>query len=99
ELGMPENLCQIWDCTLSQTIQTRREVDFEFNFEGPGGTRHFHARLCPEFGSDGHIVSVLGVCADITDRKVLQAELLTIAEQEQRRIGQDLHDEVGQELT
>jgi PAS domain S-box-containing protein len=99
ELGMPDDLCRIWDSTISQSIETRREVDFEFQFEGPGGRRHFHSRLCPEFGPDGHVVSVLGVCADITERKVLQAELLTIAEREQRRIGQDLHDDVGQELT
>jgi signal transduction histidine kinase len=31
--------------------------------------------------------------------EALQAEVLAIAEQEQRRIGQDLHDDLGQELT
>lgn len=33
------------------------------------------------------------------ERKILQDHLLLIADQEQRRIGQDLHDDVGQELT
>ena len=36
---------------------------------------------------------------DISERKSLQQELLSIAEAEQRRIGQDLHDDIGQELT
>jgi two-component system CheB/CheR fusion protein len=36
---------------------------------------------------------------DVSERKTLQQELLSIAEAEQRRIGQDLHDDVGQELT
>ena len=40
-----------------------------------------------------------GIVRDITDRRALQEQLLTIAEVEQRRIGQDLHDDVGQELT
>lgn len=33
------------------------------------------------------------------DRRTLQGQLLTIVEQEKRRIGQDLHDDIGQELT
>jgi PAS domain S-box-containing protein len=36
---------------------------------------------------------------DITARKVLEREVVEIASMEQRRIGQDLHDSVGQELT
>jgi len=40
-----------------------------------------------------------GVMRDISERKKLQQELLSIAEAEQRRIGQDLHDDIGQELT
>jgi two-component system CheB/CheR fusion protein len=40
-----------------------------------------------------------GIVRDISERKQLRAQLLTIAEEQQRRIGQDLHDDVGQELT
>lgn len=40
-----------------------------------------------------------GVIRDISERKTLQRELLTILSEEQRRIGQDLHDSVGQRLT
>jgi PAS domain S-box-containing protein len=36
---------------------------------------------------------------DISERKALQRELVTITSEEQRRIGQELHDVVGQELT
>jgi PAS domain S-box-containing protein len=36
---------------------------------------------------------------DITERKSLQKEVLAISDREQRRIGQDLHDLIGQELT
>jgi two-component system CheB/CheR fusion protein len=40
----------------------------------------------------------LGVLRDITQRKQLEKEVLEIAALEQRRIGQELHDGVGQEL-
>jgi two-component system CheB/CheR fusion protein len=40
-----------------------------------------------------------GIIHDISERKMLQQELLSIAAAEQRRIGQDLHDDIGQELT
>jgi PAS domain S-box-containing protein len=40
-----------------------------------------------------------GVIRDITRRKELEREVLDIATQEQQRIGQDLHDQCGQELT
>ncbi|HTI50211.1 MAG TPA: PAS domain S-box protein, partial [Planctomycetaceae bacterium] len=40
-----------------------------------------------------------GIIRDISERKNLQRELLMIASEEDRRIGQDLHDSVGQKLT
>lgn len=40
-----------------------------------------------------------GVVRDITERKRLEREILEISDQEQLRIGQDLHDGLGQELT
>lgn len=39
-----------------------------------------------------------GIVRDATERKLLEARLLTIATEEQRRIGQELHDRVGQQV-
>jgi PAS domain S-box-containing protein len=52
----------------------------------------------------GEAVRFLGVAFDITRRKelerqALQRELLAVTAREQRQIGQELHDGVGQELT
>jgi two-component system CheB/CheR fusion protein len=48
---------------------------------------------------DGSRRLFTGIIHDISERKLLQEELLSIADAEQRRIGQDLHDDIGQELT
>jgi len=40
-----------------------------------------------------------GIVRDITERKRLEREVLTISESEHDRIGQDLHDDLGQQLT
>jgi PAS domain S-box-containing protein len=45
-----------------------------------------------------HMHIFTGIIRDISDRKRLQEEVLRVAEQEQRSIGQELHDDVQQEL-
>ena len=52
--------------------------------------------LSPMNTQDGPMVC--GTIRDVTERKRLEAEILKISEREQRRIAQDLHDGVGQQL-
>jgi two-component system sensor kinase FixL len=40
-----------------------------------------------------------GIVRDITERKRLEKEILEVSDREQHRIGQDLHDGLGQHLT
>lgn len=40
-----------------------------------------------------------GIVRDISERRRLEKEILNVSEQERRRIGQDLHDGLGQMLT
>jgi len=47
----------------------------------------------------GHLNLFTGLLQDISRRKELEREVVEIASLEQRRIGQDLHDSVSQELT
>jgi PAS domain S-box-containing protein len=50
-------------------------------------------------GHDGGAASVIATGIDITERKQLEKTILEISAREQRRIGQELHDGLGQHLT
>ena len=47
----------------------------------------------------GDRVIYTGIVRDISERRRLEKEILNVSEQERRRIGQDLHDGLGQMLT
>jgi PAS domain S-box-containing protein len=55
--------------------------------------------ISPIKDAAGNVVGASAIGRDITDQKVLQREVLEIAARQQREIGQDLHDDTGQELT
>ena len=55
--------------------------------------------LSPVRDSAGAVVGCAKIMHDISARKLLEKEVLEIAAREQRRIGQELHDNTGQELT
>jgi len=59
--------------------------------------RDYHLWAYPFAASDGtRLVLELGI--DVTERRELEREILQISGEEQRRIGRDLHDVLGQKL-
>ena len=55
--------------------------------------------ISPIKDNTGKVVGASAIARDVTDQKLLTREVLAIARREQQRIGQDLHDGTGQELT
>ncbi len=56
-------------------------------------------RVLQTLDDEGKQVRMLGTLVDLTEQRALQREVLEIAAAEAWRIGNDLHDGVGQELT
>jgi PAS domain S-box-containing protein len=74
--------------------------DVEYRVVRPdGSTRWIHDRGVPVHGQDGHVYRIVGVAEDITPYKRLQRDVAELTSREQQRIGQELHDNIGQQLT
>lgn len=72
ELGMPEEVIELWDKKILEVFATGQALTFEFTFPTPQGTGYFECRLVPEADSAGSVETVLSVVRDTTERK--QAE-------------------------
>jgi PAS domain S-box-containing protein len=73
-------------------------VPIEFECARKDGVRFVAACVVTPIVVDGseHWLAVLN---DVTERKQLEREIIEIANREQQRIGSDLHDGLGQDLT
>lgn len=72
-----------------ETVRTRKD----------GSAVHLLQTISPVKDDRGHDVGVSIIARDITDRRNLEREVLESAAREQQRIGRELHDSLGQELT
>jgi signal transduction histidine kinase len=80
-------------------VEGKAAFDAEFRVNRPDGqVRWVRTKAAVQLGPDGRPRLLLGVTMDITQPRVLEKEILEISEREQRRIGQDLHDGLGQQL-
>ncbi|HEV8067222.1 MAG TPA: PAS domain S-box protein [Planctomycetaceae bacterium] len=72
-----------------ETIRSRKD----------GRPIHVSQSVSPLENTDGQCVGVSIIARDITARKNLEREVLEVTGSEQQRIGRELHDSLGQELT
>ncbi|MBE3133174.1 MAG: PAS domain-containing protein [Acidobacteria bacterium] len=82
------------DCQAAEVLRTGQPR--EWYLTGADG-RQYHVSGYPFTDSDGgRLVLELGI--DVTERRALEREILEISGEEQRRIGRDIHDLLGQNL-
>jgi len=72
ELGMPENVLELWESALKSVFENGQEKEIEFNYKTPEGDRTFHSHFIPECYKAGVDETFLGITRDITELK--QAE-------------------------
>ena len=80
-------------------MESRQPETFEEQFVSRSGeTCVLLTNKMPRLDAQGHVIGIIVICRDITERKRLEQEVLEISAREQRRIGQDLHDDLCQWL-
>ena len=89
----------IWQEKILEALETGQPAEFEFEREDHENPQIYSNVLIPDLNSPLVDPTVLAISQNITTQKRLQKEVLEITNAQQRRIGQDLHDELGQMLT
>ena len=74
-------------------------VETTATLEQADGVHYWLVTTFPIVNEQGRPIMVGGAAVDITEQKRLERQIQEISEQEKRRIGQDLHDGLGQYLT
>ncbi len=75
ESGFPEDLSTSWEERITQVFKTGRPSQTEFSWESANGQVSLDWRLTPEFDAKSHVISVLGVSRNITERKQAEEKL------------------------
>lgn len=99
---------------LTKQVFEGKSGTLEFEITGlKGGHRWLETHAVPLKDREGKVINLLGVTRDITAHKKAAAEIINTAEQlrqltahlqsireeERKRIGREIHDELGQQLT
>ncbi len=78
EIGMPPEVCQIWDEALHKVLETGQEEIIEFQAFSINGLRSYQSRVVPEFDKNGVPESALIVARDITEIKLAETQRLQL---------------------
>ncbi len=74
-------------------------VRLEYRIRRPDGSvRWIENRAFPVLDEQGNLCRIAGLARDVTGRKQLEKDVLNATEQERRRMGRDLHDDLCQRL-
>jgi PAS domain S-box-containing protein len=96
---VPEEL-ERFKATIKQLSQGKSGAHYQGSWVGKDGARRLIAwSNTTLLDAEGRVSHIIATGIDITESKRLEKALLEISAREQRRIGQDLHDGLGQHLT
>lgn len=85
---------------VDKTLQDGKPYDLDVEVIRVDGSRrwvHAHGEAGRDAG--GTIVELQAMLQDITERKVLERQIIEVSAAEQERIGREIHDGIGQLLT
>lgn len=95
----PEEVARQFRSNDARVLAERKPLRFEEYLPRPEGARYYFSIKFPLFDADQAPSAICGISTNVTELRELERQLLEITENEKRRIGQDLHDDLGQQLT
>lgn len=100
DLFIPEEEIEAFHSQFQKMSDDQMQTEYECPWlAGDGSRRQIAWSGVSLPGGQGTPAYVIATGIDITERKNLEKAILEISSREQRRIGQDLHDGLGQHLT
>jgi PAS domain S-box-containing protein len=95
---VPEDRARLATALAERSLLPKTEIEYRI-LRPDHSMRWIRTRIFPAQTHGLDVYRVVGVSEDITDRKVAEKSILEISARERRRIGQDLHDSLLQQLT
>ncbi len=93
----PDDIAGV-EVAMLRSFQTGESLDIAYRLcPAPGTLRYVQARGA--IMEDGDRVVMIGTLLDVTRQRLLEHEVVEASQREQERIGADIHDSLGQELT
>lgn len=84
---------------MRRIMNGKKYVEYEIRTRVKEEDAIFIVNASPYFSNDGSLIGIIENFTNITEMRNLQDGIMRIAEVERQRIGQDLHDGLGQNLT
>ncbi len=75
ELGMPPELCTLWNDLFHQVEALKQPRELAFDFPSPKSFKAYLLKVVPEFAPDGTVESFLGISTDITEQRLAEQAL------------------------
>jgi len=86
------------EIAMNRSFQTGEPLDMTYRLRLAGGAIRY-VQACATRQRVGDCGVVIGTLLDITRQRLLEHEVVETSQREQARIGADIHDSLGQELT
>lgn len=94
EDAFPPDVADAYRAEVAMALKTGQVREFSYRLPDAGGEREMSARLVASGAREG-----LALVRDVTMFRKIERRLREIEERQRRKLGQDLHDGLGQDLT
>ncbi len=94
------NLCGTENCPMNGILSGMDSVEYELRQTDESGHELiFQIDATPFFSETGEVAGLIHNVIDITEKRDIQRKLISVIDEERKKISYELHDGLGQDLT